>query len=226
MQKVKCYYCGEELTYKKLSKPCPYCGYDECWVNSNGECVCLEPIDDIEMWININYKGDEICRACAEIFPHYASHLTLLNPDLENGIWKAQFDEGLLATPLSAAGEQELFGDLDGEIQNAIAQIVGGTKWVKTDPWRGYTQTPEKADGWIMVVDGWHSSLESSPFSDSVQALTKKNLDFPLILVISKTSNVCAIGVSLYYRKRDKEILLRMVDLSTGGVGGIYKVND
>jgi len=221
-QKVKCNYCGEELTLKKLSEPCPYCGEKECWVDSWGENVCLTYVDG-EEWVDINYGSDCLCRACEERFPYYASSLTLITPEL---LYKAEFDEGLLRQGLSLFGEQPYLNELDDEFQTVIKGIVKGATWIQTDPWRGYTQTPREADGWSITIDGWHSSMEKSPFSESVQSLARKDLDFPVAIVISRTSNVCALGVSLYCRKNDRERLLKMVNLNTRGVGGIHEIKE
>lgn len=98
-------------------------------------------------------------------------------------------------------------GDIPEDVKNAIFHIMAGSHSVRADAWRGYIR-PGQPNGseskWVELVGTWHSSLESTKFSDRVNTLGRgKGPQIPVIVVISRTSNVCAVGCTVYVREED-----------------------
>jgi len=93
---------------------------------------------------------------------------------------------------------EEKYNDLPEDIQDAIKEIVLDTDYVRHDAWRGANVAPNEADGFQNVMDGWHSSLESSRVSEFINGLNSETLDAPVIKVFTTGSNVCAVGVNVY----------------------------
>lgn len=90
-----------------------------------------------------------------------------------------------------------LFDDILDDIRN----IVGGIGWVSTDAWRGaHTSPPDvfeafgkewtKFDSGFVSLDGWHGDKN----------VTEKDIDNmkDVILVFTRTSNCCTIGIDMY----------------------------
>jgi len=151
-------------------------------------------------------EGSFLCYSCYESLVNYGNTISLYRPDGT----KAQFtyDNDILQDLAAATGGDTLaFWDLSETEQSLVESLVTSTFWHSVNAWRGAEITPHETEKWIEVISGWHSSMEeteASRFLNSLQELAETE-KFPVALVITRTSNICALGVSVYVPKKNVE---------------------
>ena len=185
------------------------------------ECVqCDEPLDHTGYPEDSEYIGEygagswyetlnddmlgHLCLYCRESWDEHANTLTVA--DERGQVAKINYEDGIIMDHAHYDRDLEPIGELDGELENAILEIVSGTSWVSTDAWRGHTTVPDDADGYTKAKSGWHSSITQTDASDVVNGLLDgeyhhygdHGLNVPIIGVFSTTSNVMSLGVDLY----------------------------
>jgi hypothetical protein len=144
----------------------------------------------------------------------------------------ARHSDALLVSPgpIRFDVQKEVLLDLDGryyglpdETKTVIREIARGTVWRSSDSCRGHSSPPSAAGEYVRVLDGWHSSMERSPFTESLERLLREGngLTRPLVAVLARTSNVCTTGISLFVHRRDVEAVKAALDMRTGGVGDV-----
>lgn len=220
---AKCVICGTKMLYGVLEEPCWMCGSNECWTTEDGESVCSRPIDDWDLYQDPTGEktGELMCGYCDESFSEHAdSMVVIVNGEKAHYIYK----DGILMDLAGATGDGTPFDDLDDKTREIATAIISGTYWQKSDAWRGHSQPPTKADGWVLALDGWHSSMESSDLSEKINDISSGRLplDYPVILVFGATSNVCSIGLSVYVPRENQnaiEDLLKEVSATPGYAG-------
>ena len=210
---MTCVLCGNRLTLQELEQPSPFCGESECYVDEDGESVCAYPVDGEPYRDLSNRPSDPVmCRACEENFDDYGSTLVVAHPRI--GTVRFVYQSPVL---------KDLEGNferLPRDLQKAVAPIVVGTKWHRTDPWRGYEQPPKRAGRFVLVMDGWHSTWlgDRSSLSDALNAILHREagFDFPVLVVFGRISNLFAIGTSVYTRPGERD---RVVEYLPGREG-------
>lgn len=156
---------------------CPGC---ESEVNTDTDCYGISTVD-----------GKEYCEGCREADLGSASTVFLFGPGYE---------------PDSDGPVRFYIGSLFHEDRYAEEprDFTFSQKYVRTDGWRGYTET--SIDGWTEVTTGWTTgdwgdsvSDRKAPFRDWVESLHDGDIDLPcpVAIVCDLTSNVfsTAIGV-------------------------------
>lgn len=209
---VECKSCGDKLTYRELMEeegPCPFCGEDfACYVNPYGDVVCAQFLDDEHYWaVDTEDQDKVLCGYCREVFESHGNSLVVADPkpDYPSGSVEGDhyhrfaFDDGIVFD------YDGTFPSLTEEMQQVVEEIVRGTYWQRTDGWRGSSRTPSHADGWVEAMGGWHSSMESSDLSEAINDIGRNaaGLDYPVILVFRRTSNLFSIGLSIYVREEN-----------------------
>ena len=218
---VKCVLCRRELTLQELEQPCPFCGETECYVNGDGERVCACPVDGDPYRDLSNRPSDPVmCRACEETFDGYGSTLMIAHP--RTGLVRFIYQSPVLKDP---EGD---FERLPQDLQKAVAAIVVGTRWHRVDPWRGYEQPPRKAGRFVMVMDGWHSTWlgDRSELSEALNAILRREagLDFPVLVVFGRTSNLFAIGISVYAQPAERDRVVHYLQDKKASAGVLHRV--
>ena len=218
---MRCVRCGQRLTLQELEQPCPFCGDDRCYVDEDGQVVCAYPVDGEPYRDLSNRSSDPVmCRACEETFDDDGSTLVVAHPRL--GAVRFVFQPPVLKDP---EGD---FERLPRDLQRAVAAIVVGTKWHRSDPWRGYEQPPRNAGRFVMVMDGWHSTWggDRSELSDAINAITglQAGFDFPVLVVFGRTSNLLAIGISVYTRPGQRAQVVHYLQDKKASAGALEPV--
>ncbi len=200
LEKVKCGMCEEVWLENRETGEFKQPGqgtYDGCgeFVDSIGDSAFFTTNDD-SAWI---------CPYCSEsLQTEPLATMIVAFPD--DGKAKIAFDSGFGIDFGHFDSEYVEIGELPDNLQDAVENIVKLSYWKKTDAWRGYFQPEigESPANFVEIIDTWHSSMESSGFSERVNNLVA-NAPFPIIAVFSRTSNVCALGVTLYVESTNVE---------------------
>ena len=162
-----------------------------------------------------------MCLGCRESWESHAN--TLVVADRDGVAAKVNFKDGILF-------DHGRFG-LDGEsyvdvLPDVVEAIVGGAGWVSTDAWRGYHSMPDEAAEYSKVGGGWHSSLTRTEMSDAINGLTDGELhrlgevERPVVVVYSTTSNVMSTGIDVYAHDDDVEALRDLLNAASAGLDG------
>lgn len=228
----KCLICGAELRIKRISKKhgghCPWCGEKRCWVDKYGEPRCAEYLDPASDGFFAAREEDEyglVCRSCADTFETYANTIRGIIPEASPIVIGTQRRPGkLLVKYLSGVGMDFEYYDRDScgldddeEIKDVVMSIIAGTAWHSTDAWRGYEEAPHDVPrNWCKALSGWHSSIEESDLSERIGGVLNGTIaiDYPLLVVFEKTSNVCSIGLSVYCRKANAQQVIELFDVT------------
>ena len=184
--KVQCDECGDEFFVS------PDTG--EVYTDENGEeRIGYETFlseDDYgdAGFFDLKGEGAFVCPYCVEMAGYEFDTVVVVGPE---GKEILRWD-----------GRIAYFGnDVQSEDYREIAKAIArGTEWVSTSAWRGYTKAPDAVYKMVRALSGWHSSMEGSELSDKINALTREEIDlgYPIAIVFSRTSNVCAIGLDVY----------------------------
>lgn len=225
--RAKCVICGTWVSLKPIDNYCRFCGRgpgEEDWCTKGGDIVCGDFTNEDNGWIYFDSRRKYrlICGYCQESFRYYSDVLVVLLPDGTERTF--DYMDGVMLDRYYIADDPPTFYDLSDSLQKVIRRIVTGTFWYRTDAWRGYNAPPRQANGWVAVVDGWHSTREESRFSRSVNDLPRRKLPCPIITTFNRTSNVWATGVTIYAPVEHAEEVLKFLDLDTCGVGGVSRV--
>ncbi len=198
---TKCFVCDESLVFvTDAPERCPFCGENNCVAHEDEPAAlcCEEVLNGDHIYWAPGYEEAFICGWCRDTLLSYANTVMVMTDDDAVSV---HYHSGIIIDL------EEVMDALPGEMVHLIVEIVTGTSWKATDGWRGYESVPENLTAWCRVLDGWHSSMETSQLSQTVTDLWDRKipLPFPLIVVVTKTSNICALGISMYCREDDAD---------------------
>lgn len=95
------------------------------------------------------------------------------------------------------------------DILDVVKQLARGIHWVSTDAWRGYNDiTP--LDDWVTPISDWYGidgyNIEGDLRLFHIAYHVEKKVPwFPIIVVHSRTSNVCSSCIDVLVRKENVE---------------------
>lgn len=226
----ECQVCEDEL-YRFIdidSVSCPICGWDQLVVNSWGEQEHMEhmtPDTYIDLSREDAGEGQVMCMGCYENFStHPDGTIVIHRPDRED--YKTSY-MGTVIQGRAFTDYSNGYDDLPKELKAVVQSIVTGTEYHSVDAWRGQNVPPSKPDGFTEVMSGWHSTMEKTEASKTINALDQlsEDLQVPIIKVLNQGSNVCSIGISLYAMEDDyKEVKehIEEAGTTTGMKGHMY----
>lgn len=230
-QTYKCLICGTELRLKRITKEhggsCPWCGEKRCWVDEDGEPRCIEYLDPASGGFFAVREEDQyglICRSCVDSFWTYANTIQGIIPEASPIMVGSKRKPGKLLVKYLAGIGADLnddfadscgLNDIDDDVRQVVTSIIMNTRWRSTDAWRGYEETPNTVpNNWCKVLTGWHSSIEDSDLAERIHDVLNGQIpiDYPLLVVYERTSNVCSIGLSVYCRKVNAREVIKLLD--------------
>jgi hypothetical protein len=201
-----------------------------------GECiVCGESIDGMDYAEDHDYvMGDEhatyrriddgptgpMCLYCREDFDSYSDTLVVTLPYGSKA--KYEYKGGIMFDHSIYTRDFVEPGDLPLGVFDAAVEIMGGQHWVSTDGWRGYSETPGKGGDFVRVKNSWHSTMERTDVSDLINDLSNGDagIDFPVIVVYARTSNVFSMGIEVYAPKDHVEDIKELFEGASARLAG------
>jgi hypothetical protein len=204
--------------------------------NSYGDCIiCEECIDDMDYPEDSWYVSADLystyrriddgptgpmCLYCVESFDSYSDTLVVTFPDGLKA--KYEYDDGIMFDHSIYTRDFVEPGDMPAGVFEAAVDIMAGSRWVSTDAWRGYSTTPGSAGDWVRVKNSWHSTMERTDVSDLINALSngEAGLDFPVMVVYAKTSNVMSMGIEIYAPEEHVEDINALFDNASARLAG------
>lgn len=221
-----CVICGDELLefhweWKDNVYDCRICGGPHAVIDKRGEERCTYFAGGEYLAMTDEAEDAPFCGWCEENFhSHPDGTVTVYLDDGEK--FSARYNGPLLHDPEIDGGL--CYEGLSESVKGGIKEIVGGSRWVSTDAWRGYTQ-PGVAEAWERVCDGWVGwGSGGRPGVKFLNNLNQYAMEWEvsIICVAATTSNVLSTGVDVYVEGvRAEEVRGRIegMDLSFGGDG-------
>jgi len=181
---------------------------------SYGDCIiCGDCIDDMDYPEDSDYVAHDMhatyrriddgptgpmCLYCRESFDTHSDTLVVTMPDGTKA--KYEYDGGIMFDHSIYTQDFLAPGELPRGVFDAAVEIMVGQRWVSTDGWRGYSETPGSGGDFVRVKNSWHSTMERTEVSDVINALSngEAGVLFPVIVVYARTSNVFSMGIEIY----------------------------
>lgn len=221
---TECSICGDTLIeFRGIDDvSCDICGWDHVVLDGSGwERGCIQSVV-LDYMVPIGEdisEGDPMCYGCEQdIMERPDGTVVIHRPSGEK--FKFSYSSGI------ALDIDYQYDELTPAEKALMEGIVAGTHYVQTDAWRGYYEIPEQADGWVKVIDGWHSTMVKTDASEKINALGElsEDLGIPIAKAFTTTSNICSTGVTVYIRESDIEEFkeaIKDTSLRTGRDGGL-----
>lgn len=220
---VECLLCGDEIYLGETEESCWFCGSNEyCGVSNWGEQTHIEHVIDDGPYFPLASDEGVMCGGCYESFEEYGDTLVIVEPNGDR--YKVVYQGGVGFDYGEFASEYEY---LDGEALELAKGIVDGTRRVRVDGWRSYTDVPDEIEAveFEKVGGGWHSTMDRSEFSDRINEITSGEdvPPFPMAVRFGKTSNLFSINVDVFAPSDAQEYAANFLGRAkhTGTAGGI-----
>lgn len=163
-----------------------------------------------------------LCVGCRQQWSSHASTAALVD---ERGKYvKVEYGEGIIRDE-SLFPESDCIAPSEAEYGQALMTAVTGTEGFSVDGWRGGKSTPT-LDEFEKVKSGWHSTVEHSSAFEALREVASGHghrigeIDGPVIVVESTTSNVMSRGLDLYVLPDDVESVREAFEGTSSGLKG------
>lgn len=156
-----------------------------------------------------------MCWPCLEMEEMEPQAVLLLYVSEDAGeCWQYKFRIG---SHVITEDEEGLAGDMFESVVRAYAQKLS---WRYRDAWRG-AYIGDFDGEWVKVIDDWFGTIDGhncdrgdlGKFYDAHE-VTKKPVDFPMLVAFPRTSNVCSCGIEVYVKKEDVNLFKRWLKVS------------
>jgi hypothetical protein len=108
----------------------------------------------------------------------------------------------------SHVGTYAVHGEFDESELPELFEYARSLTWCGVG-WRG-SYNGKAPDGWANVIDDWFGTIDGYNIDGDLEKLRAKvedegdHPDFPMIIAFPRTSNVCACGIEVYVKEKDK----------------------